>query len=554
MSEKTTFRTNLSPSCIKSVCARLLNTNDSNRAIAKQVKISATTVDRLCKKLKKLNIKSYAEISELSPSELIEKFYAVPTTPKVTKLSENKLIPDFNELATKMIEFKSDSIKAMYSEYQDEAKKAGKEPLSLTYFSARVKQEKTVIEAKAPEFYFSQNYPYGLYAELDFTGDQYELFTYNGRVQCWIMVVCFPASYYMQAQFVTAQSTAESCRVLGEVFRKIGNRYPSIIKVDNAKCWSTKHQYGKEAVINRNFENYLQEMGICAEAAPPYSPQRKSCAEHSVNRVQLLMKTIRSMFSKNQRTLAEHNKLLMQKVDELINRGTFRRSQEITREYLFRTYEYPALTVARKIPSYISDALSMVVPNSYMITVNEHEYSVPYLYISKRVDIYTLNDYVIVKYEGKEIARHLRTDGIGQSVKNEHRPEMHQEIVRKNNLYKTTEDILRISSSLDPGLYLFCKNRINYDKSKGEPDDKIIKACRAVINAYKRSPSKTLFSEACQSILQQEPSRWNYYVLNDVFNEVLKEYTNKKSVEHQLEIFRTSDKDDEAYLRTSELD
>ena len=52
MSEKTTFRTNLSPSCIKSVCARLLNTNDSNRAIAKQVKISATTVDRLCRKLK----------------------------------------------------------------------------------------------------------------------------------------------------------------------------------------------------------------------------------------------------------------------------------------------------------------------------------------------------------------------------------------------------------------------------------------------------------------------------------------------------------------------
>lgn len=50
MSEKTTFRTNLSPSCIKSVCARLLNTNESNRAIAKQVKISATTVDRLCRK------------------------------------------------------------------------------------------------------------------------------------------------------------------------------------------------------------------------------------------------------------------------------------------------------------------------------------------------------------------------------------------------------------------------------------------------------------------------------------------------------------------------
>ncbi len=552
MSDKTLFRTNLSPSCIKSVCARLLNTNDSNRAIAKQVKISATTVDRLCRKLKSLNIKSFAEIASLSPSELIEKFYSTSTTPKVTKLSENKLIPNFNELATRMIEFKSDSIKSMYKEYLEEASKAGKDALSLTYFSARVKQEKDSIEANEPEFYFSQNYPYGLYAELDFTGDQYELFTYNGRARCWIMVVCFPASYYMQAQFVTAQSTAESCRVLGEVFRRIGNRYPSIIKVDNAKCWSTKHQYGKEAVINRNFENYLQEMGICAEAAPPYTPQRKSCAEHSVNRVQQLMKIIKSTFSKNQRTIAEHNKFLMQKVDEVINQGTFRRSQTITREYLFKTHEYPALTVARKIPYYMGEPLSVVVPGSYMVTVNNHEYSVPYLYIGKRVEIYTVNDYVLIKHEGKEIACHLRKDGIGQSVKNEHRPQEHQEIVRRNSLYKTTDDVLRISSGLDEGLYQFCKNRITRDKNKGEQEKITILACRAVINAYKKSISKQLFSEACVSLLQQPPEKWNFYELNKVFAEVLKEYSNKKSVEHQLEIFRTSAEDDEAHLRSLE--
>lgn len=549
MPNKSSFHSNLSPSCIKAVCARLLNTNDSNRSIAKQVRISATTVDRLCKKLKSLNIKDYSEIASLSPSELLGKFYSPATVAKSSKRSENKLLPDFRALASKMIEFKYDSIKEMYGDYLEDAKKENKEPLSLTYFSARVKQEKEEIEASEPEFYFSQNYPYGLYAELDFTGDQYELFTYNGKIRCWIMVVCFPASYYMQAQFVTAQSTAESCRVLGEVFRKIGNRHPSIIKVDNAKCWSTKHQYGKEAVINKNFENYLQEMGICAEAAPPYSPQRKSAAEHSVNRVQQLMKTIKTMFSKNQKTMVEHNKILMQKIDEVINRGTFRRSQEITREYLFKVHEFPALSYAKKIPDYIGDAVCVVVPNSYMVTVNNHEYSVPYLLIGKRVDIYTSNDYVIVKHEGKEVARHLRKDGEGQSVENSHRPAIHQEIVRKNNLYKTTDDILRISASVDQGVYLFCKNRINHDRNKSEAESITIKACRSVINAYKRSTNKRLFSEACQSILHQDPSLWNYYKLNELYEEIIKEYASKKSVAHQLEIFRTSESDDEAHLR-----
>lgn len=266
------------------------------------------------------------------------------------------------------------------------------------------------------------------------------------------------------------------------------------------------------------------------------------------------MKTIKTTFSKNQRTIAEHNKLLMQKVDELINQGTFRRSQKITRDYLFKTHEYPALTVARKIPYYVGDAISVVVPNSYMVTVNNHEYSVPYLYIGKRVEIYTVNDYVLVKYEGKEIACHLRIDGIGQSVKNEHRPQVHQEIVRKNSLYKSTDDVLRVSSGLDEGLYLFCKNRISRDKNKGEQETITISACRSVINAYKKSISKPLFSEACVSILQQDPSKWNYYELKKVFAEVLKEYSNKKSIEHQLEIFRTSEKDDEAYLRSLEQD
>ena len=189
-----------------------------------------------------------------------------------------------------------------------------------------------------------------------------------------------------------------------------------------------------------------------------------------------------------------------------------------------------------------------------MVTVNNHEYSVPYLYIGKRVEIYTVNDYVLVKYEGKEIACHLRIDGIGQSVKNEHRPQVHQEIVRKNSLYKSTDDVLRVSSGLDEGLYLFCKNRISRDKNKGEQENITISACRAVINAYKKSISKPLFSEACVSILQQDPSKWNYYELKKVFAEVLKEYSNKKSIEHQLEIFRTSEKDDEAYLRSLEQD
>lgn len=78
-----------------------------------------------------------------------------------------------------------------------------------------------------------------------------------------------------------------------------------------------------EAVINENFACYLQEMGMCAEASPPYTPQRKSCAEHSVGRIQSVMSSLKHEFATTLRTLQEHNKILMEKVDALINKGPF---------------------------------------------------------------------------------------------------------------------------------------------------------------------------------------------------------------------------------------
>ncbi|WP_406030764.1 Mu transposase domain-containing protein [Succinivibrio sp.] len=45
----------------------------------------------------------------------------------------------------------------------------------------------------------------------------------------------------------------------------------------------------------------------------------------------------------------------------------------------------------------MGEPISVVVPGSYMVTVQAHQYSVPYLYIKKRVDIYLTNDLVIIK-------------------------------------------------------------------------------------------------------------------------------------------------------------
>ena len=68
--------------------------------------------------------------------------------------------------------------------------------------------------------------------------------------------------------------------------------------------------------------------------------------------------------------------------------------------------------------------------------------------------------------------------------------------------------------------------------------------------SYKRSPVKEVFAEACISVLTLPANRWNSYEVNKMYEEVLKEFSQKCSFSKQTEIFRTSTEDDEAYLRT----
>lgn len=547
MTQNFNFTLKLSPITVKFIAMRLVCSHDSLRAIAKAAMVSPRSVNRIKSKLTKINLNSATEIASLTNEQLYQKLYPKSEVVVPRSDSDSKLIPDFAVLTSEMLE-KRISIKECYEDYLQQAALEHKEPLSLSYFSNRIKMEKDTIEKEDPDFYYAQNFPFGMYAQLDFTGDQYELQTYNGRISCYIMVICFPASYYMQAQFVTGQTTEESCRVLSEVFKRLSNRCPSIIVTDNARCWVTKHQYGKESVPNANFANYLQEMGICPEASPAYRPRTKSCAEHSVNRVQTLLSSCKQDFASNLRSIAEHNKVLMDQVDLNINQGPFRRSTKVTRDYLFRTYEYPLLNIVQNIPAYQGDAISKVVPNSYLVEVHEHEYSVPFMYIGKRIDIYVGNDYIIMKYEGKEIARHLRADGEGRTIKDCHMPKMHQEIAKKKKLYSTVDDVRRISKSVDEGVYRFCCFKINSDQDKGVSTDNTIKCCRAVINGFKRSQFKDIYSEACISLLNQPQNLWNSYGVENMFNQVLEEYLDNRKIQHQTEIFRPNDEGD-AHIR-----
>lgn len=95
--------------------------------------------------------------------------------------------------------------------------------------------------------------------------------TYNGQIKCWIMVITWPTSYYAYAEFVTGQTTAESCRVISNSIRYWGNRIPLVAVTDNAKAFVITHK-GSHVELNAAFTDFMSRLSICVDAAPVQKP------------------------------------------------------------------------------------------------------------------------------------------------------------------------------------------------------------------------------------------------------------------------------------------
>ena len=528
----------LKPSLIRELFA-LYSLGHSIRNIAQRTSMSPNTVSRLCSRLDAGNLKT-EELATIGDEQLLQLAY--PPRPSVTDTCADSVrlgryIPDFKALAALQIENRT-PVNILFNNYVTLCGEKNLQPLSQTYFYRELRKRLELLNVKEPEYYFMQNFPYGEEMQVDFTGDSYELATPAGRLKCWIMVLAFPASYYVFAGFVTSQSTSESCRVLADAVRYLGNRRPAFLVCDNAKSWVISHK-DSDVVYNSNFLAFTAALGLCLRAAFPRHPQAKSAVEASVGYVQNKIRND-PIFRKSlteSKTIDEHSRLLQELVQNQINKAPLRGDAEHTREYIFRQFEFPLLQPVSEIPVYYEEVFSINVPKSYHIAVKRHKYSVPSQYVSRTVEVYLSSGEVLVKCDGEVIARHQRTDGPLQCIKMEsttdpeHRPEEHRKIAahaQQANRSMNRNTIMVTASELDENLWAFCQRRLQelssymgrsingagpVRKLSPELTQKLEmyarSTCAAVIRAYENAEFKELFSAACKNVLNNLPSsKW----------------------------------------------
>ncbi len=247
------------------------------------------------------------------------------------------------------------------------------------------------------------------------------------------------------------------------------------------------------------------------------------------------------------KTIDEHSKFLQQKINEKINQGPFRNSIDKTRSFLFYTYELPEASEVKNIPDYAEKTATVIVPNSYLIRVAEHEYSVPYTYIKKPVDVFVTNDYVIFKFEGKEVARHLRNDNEGMTRDPQHMPPKHQAIMQNNEMYGKKDLLLATAKNLCPEVYNFCVKKLSISQSQGANEYNALRTCQGVINFYVKNSAKDIIAQCCTALLSRSPKMWNTPCLKELYINKSGNYI-AQSKNAPAQIVRTNQ--EQAHLRT----
>lgn len=193
---------------------------------------------------------------------------------------------------------------------------------------------------------------------------------------------------------------------------------------DNLTTGIVSNRKYEDPVVNKAYQELADHYGMTILPARVLTPKDKAAVEGSVG--QLTTHIIGKLRNHHFFSLYEINSA----VDGLLkkfNKAPFQK-KDGSRYSVFLTEELPFLQPLPRFPYEYAEWRKATVQLNYHITVDHQNYSVPFRYVHKRVDVRLTSKVVEIYYEGTRIASHRRLTGRwGQyDTITEHMPPNHQ--------------------------------------------------------------------------------------------------------------------------------
>ena len=180
-----------------------------------------------------------------------------------------------------------------------------------------------------------------------------------------------------------------------------------ILVPDNLKTGIISNRKHEDPVTNKAYQELADYYEMTILPARALSPKDKAAVEGSVG--QLTMHNIGRLRNSRFFSLGEINSAVGKLLDEF-NKAPFHK-KDGSRYSVFLSEELPFLRPLPRFPYEYAEWRKATVQMNYHVSVDYQNYSVPFRFVHKRVDVRLTTKLVEIYYNGKRIASHKRLTG-----------------------------------------------------------------------------------------------------------------------------------------------
>ena len=399
---------------------RLASLGISQQSIADSCGVSKKTVNRVLKRAGELDI-SWPLDDAKTDAVLAELLFP----PESKQFPSNKQTPDFNYIRKELLR---DGVnrKLLWTEYMEVCRQNGTEPLMYSQFCHYIqldeqKRRATMHIGRKP----------GEQIEVDWAGDPASIIDPDTGeiIPAWIFVGVMSYSQYPYVEAFINEKQRAWITAHVHMFEYFGG-VARILVPDNCKTAVVHNNGWYNQQVNTVYHEMAEHYNTAIIPARVRTPKDKPNAEGTVG----VISTWITAALRNEQffSLAELNTAIRRKLEEFVHRPFQKR--EGNRYEIFQNEELPLLTKLPTAPYELAEWKSATVQFNYHIFVDGLQYSVPYEYIKRVVDVRMTDTTIEIFYNHNRIASHRRLTGRkGQySTVIAHMPPDHQRYLEWN--------------------------------------------------------------------------------------------------------------------------
>jgi len=397
---------------------RLHSRGISQRGIASSCQYSRNTVNKVLVRAKEISI-GWPLKDELTDGDLEELLF-----PDSTASTSSRRKPDMEYIHKEMAK-SGVTLRLLWTEYCTSCRLSNEQPLMYSQFCYHYqkyaqKKRATMHIPRKP----------GEQIEVDWAGQTAAIINdETGEIiPAYVFVAVLSYSQYAYVEAFLAKD--QECWVAAYVkmYRFFGG-VSKLLVPDNIKTGVERTDW-YNPTINKVYHEMAEHYDTAVIPARVRKPKDKPNAEGTVGNISTWI--IAALRNQKYFSLAALNQAIHEKL-ETFNRKPFQK-KEGSRLGIFLEQEKPFLQLLPRTPYELATWKIATVQLNYHITVDKMNYSVPYEYIKRKVDVRITRQVIEVFFNNHRICSHPRLYGYpGQySTMEAHMPPDHQAYVQWN--------------------------------------------------------------------------------------------------------------------------